>query len=80
MVACFVIGDVVFPTAPQDTNPFEGQGAKDGVVPLAGGFLALIKRMGPSATRDRLAGPFHEGLTQELGCGPAPMYPDPNGA
>jgi hypothetical protein len=46
-VAGFVVGLAVVPTAPKDANPFEGEGAKDGLVGNALGPPAIVEGLGP---------------------------------
>jgi len=62
-VAGLVVGLAVVPAAPEDANPFEGQGAQDGLVGDAFGPAALVESLGPEAMGDGLAGPLDEGLS-----------------
>ena len=48
-VARFIIGDAIVPTAPEDAQPFEGEGAQDGVMRFAGTTLLVIIGVGPFA-------------------------------
>ena len=74
--AGFVIGNAVVPTAPEDAKPFEGQAAQDRLMFFPSLFLLSVIGFRPCAFGHGLAGPFHEGLTQELGRVPSPVGPD----
>ena len=56
-VVLFVVRFLIVPAPPENADPFEGEGAQDGVVRFAGLFLLMIVGLSPSAARDRLAGP-----------------------
>ncbi len=74
-VVLFVVGFLIVPEAPEDADPFKGQGAQYGVVRFAGPALLSVKGVNPVAIHDGLARPFNEALTQELWRGPAPVRP-----
>ena len=74
-VALLVVRSLVVPAAPEDADPFEGEGAQDGVVGFAGAALLVVVGVGPVAVHDGLSGPFDEALAQERGCGPPPVRP-----
>ncbi len=76
-MAGVVVWSVVFPTAPEDAHPLEAEGAQDGMVAFACVFLTEAMLFGPCAAWHRLTRPLHQGLAQELRCGPAPMHPQP---
>jgi hypothetical protein len=64
-VVGFIVGDVVVPAAPEDTQLFEGEATEDGLVAFAGAFLLLVVRFRPRAFRDGLTSPLVERLPQK---------------
>jgi len=53
---------MVFPAAPEDTDPFIGEGSQGGLEAMAGGFALLEVRSGPGGVFDGFLGPLDEGL------------------
>jgi hypothetical protein len=74
-VAGLVIGDVIDPAFPEDTDPFEGQSADDGLVAFAAFFLLSVESGGPGGIADGLVGPLDESLAEEPGSVPTPVDP-----
>jgi hypothetical protein len=70
-IALLGIRDLRLPAAEQDANPFEGQGAECGVVPLASGTLLEVEGFGLGGALTRAVGELVERLQQELRAGPA---------
>src|SRR5947208_125094 len=62
-----VVGLVVYPTAIDDTNPFESESA-DGCLEAAGAHLVVVGA-NPGRVPDRLKGELVKGLTDEVGAG-----------
>jgi len=69
----FVIGSAGLPASEEDALPLESQGAKGGVVAFAFFSLSVVEGASPFGLGDGLAGPFDEGLAQELPAGEPAM-------
>jgi len=74
-VGGFMVGGAVCPTAMEDANPFEGEGADGGMVFLAAFDLLLVEGASPDAVTGGVVCELMEGLSQEGGTGPSPVYP-----
>ena len=71
----FVVGGARLPAAIEDADPLQCQGAGCGLMRLASGSLLGIVGTCPEGMADGFAGPFHEGLAQELRALEAPVDP-----
>jgi hypothetical protein len=71
----FVVGGARLPAAIEDADPLKCQGAGCGLMSLASGSLLGIVGTCPEGMADGFAGPFHEGLAQELRALEAPVDP-----
>jgi hypothetical protein len=56
--------EALLPTAIEDTDPGEGQGAHRRLVRFALVALLLVRDLGPKGMPDRFCGPFHERLSE----------------
>src|ERR1041384_2754981 len=74
-IACVIIRRTGLPTFPENSNPFESERSEDDLMGFALGDHILVVGSGPRAVNDRLSGPFHESLAQELRGLPAPVSP-----
>ena len=63
------------PTAPEDANPFEGQGANDDLVGHVLRAAAVIEGLGPEGMGNALSDPFDEGLAEEGRANETPVGP-----
>jgi len=57
-IGFFVVGFVVLPAAEEDTLPFVGEAAEDGVMTAAFVSLLLVVGFGPEGLEDGLSGPL----------------------
>ena len=48
-VTGFIIRSAVLPAAPEDADPFEGEGAEGGVVAVSAGAKVVVEGFGPGA-------------------------------
>ena len=53
---------MIFPAAPQDADPFVGEGSQGGLEAMAGGFALLEVGSGPGGVLNGFLGPLDEGL------------------
>jgi hypothetical protein len=60
-----IVREALLPTAIEDTDPFEGQGADSRLVRFALVALLLVIDVCPERMPDRFCGPFHERLSEE---------------
>src|SRR5262245_55278060 len=74
-VGSFVVWDTVLPAAIQDADPLEGERTQCSLMRRALGTLLFVESSGPVGMRNRLGGPFDEGLAHERGALPAPVHP-----
>jgi len=74
-VRLLVVGNRIFPTTIDDSDPPIGKGADCHVMPLTFRFLVVIIGTSPVAVRDRLSGKLMEALFDKLGAGKATMHP-----
>ena len=65
LIALGVVGLAVLPHAPDNANPFEGQGPECSVVPLTLGALLGVASLGPRAIAQRRPGKLVEGLAHK---------------
>ena len=70
-----IIQGAVLPTAIEDTDPFEGQGARSRLVRFALVALLLVIDLCPEGMPDRSRSPFHERLAEERRTLQAPVHP-----
>ena len=60
-----IVREALLPTAIENTDPFEGQGAYSRLVRFALVAWLLVIDLGPEGMPDRFRGPFHERLSEE---------------
>ena len=70
-----IVREALLPTAIEDTDPFESQGAYSRLVRFALVALLLVRDLGPEGMPDRFRGPFHEHLSEECRTLQAPVDP-----
>jgi hypothetical protein len=68
----FIVRNAVDPTAVDDAEPLESQGAKGGLVLHAASLARGLESVGPEGARDGLPDPFDESLSEEGGALIAP--------
>jgi hypothetical protein len=66
---------MVLPTPIENTDPFERQGAHGGLRRVALVTLLLIVDLGPEGMSNRLCGPLHERVPEELWTLETPVHP-----
>src|SRR2546425_7881405 len=71
----FIVRGAILPTPIENTDPFERQGAHGGLMRVA--FVTLLLRvdLGPEGMPNRLCGPLHERLPEELWTLETPVHP-----
>jgi hypothetical protein len=77
---CLEIGRLIvrralLPTSIQDTDPLERQGTHSGLMRVALVTLLLIIDLGPEGMPNRLCGPLHKRLPEELWTLEPPVHP-----
>ena len=70
-----LVRETLLPTAIEDTDPFEGQGAYSRLVRFALVALLLVIDLCPEGMPNRFRGPFHERLSEERRPLQAPVHP-----
>src|SRR5258707_14215665 len=65
-----VVRSSILPAPEEDADPFEGQGANDGVKFFAFGLVVIDVVLSPLASGQGEAGGFLEGLSGKIGGGP----------
>src|SRR6266705_4731763 len=70
-----IVRGAILPTAIENADPFEGQGAHGRLVCLALVALLLVIDLGPEGMPDRFRSPFHECLSEERRTLQAPVDP-----
>jgi hypothetical protein len=70
-----LVWEAVLPTAVEDADPFEGQGAHRRLVRFPLVALLLVIDLCPEGMPDRFCGPFHERLAEERRTLQAPVDP-----
>jgi hypothetical protein len=66
-VALFIIGDALFPTDEEDSDPLKGQRSHRDMMSFTSGQLRLIEALSPGAVADRASGELVKRLAQEFG-------------
>ena len=74
-VTGFVIRHSLLPAGHLDADPFESQGANDGIASFAFGDFLTIERSGPDRERNRVLRIFKKRLEIKLGTLPSAMDP-----
>src|SRR5262245_54935740 len=70
-----IVREALLPTALEDTEPCEGQGAPSRLVRFALVALLLVIDLCPEGMPDRFRGPFHARLSEACRTLPAPVPP-----
>src|SRR5713101_9982625 len=70
-----IVRRAILPTARENADPCEGQGAHGRLVCLALVALLLVIDLCPEGMPDRFRGPFHERLAEERRTLPTPVHP-----
>ena len=66
MIALGVVGETLFPTGEENSNPFKSYRAHGGMVTFAASALGLVTGCGPRAITDRASAELMKALAQEL--------------
>jgi hypothetical protein len=66
-VALFIIGDALFPTDEEDSDPLKGQRSHRDMMSFTSGQLRLIEALSPGTVGDRASGELVKRLAQEFG-------------
>src|SRR5216684_2432813 len=70
-----IVRRAILPTARENADPLECQGAHGRLVRLALVALLLVIDLCPEGMPDRFRGPFHERLAEERRTLPTPVHP-----